>query len=72
LSQGVSALRKVHPDNPQLQQLSEADHVIVSEPLGGLPGAWLEVPESTALVIEAGAHEQSAFVHVGPSRLHRT
>ncbi len=61
VSQDVSALRKLHPDNPRLQQLSDADHAIVSEPLGDLPGAWLEVPESTALVIEAGAHEQVPF-----------
>ena len=39
----------------------DADHAIVSEPLGDLPGAWLELPESTALVIEAGSHEQRRF-----------
>jgi len=38
-----------------------AYHAIVSEALGDLPGAWLEVPESTALVIEAGTHEQRPF-----------
>ena len=38
VSQDVSALRKLHPDNPRLQQLSDTDHAIVSEPLGDLPG----------------------------------
>ena len=44
VSEDANALRKLHPDNPRLQRLSETDHVIVSEPLGDLPGAWLEVP----------------------------
>jgi len=61
VSEDVSALRELHPDNPQLQRLSDADRAIVSEPPGDLPGAWLEVPESTALVIEAGALEQLPF-----------
>ena len=58
---GTNVLLKLHTDNPRLQRLSDADHAIVSEPLGDLPGAWLEVPESTALVIEAGSHEQRPF-----------
>ena len=60
-SADVSALRKLHPDNPRLQQMSDSDHVIVSEPPGDLPGAWLEVPESTTVVIEEGAQEQVPF-----------
>jgi hypothetical protein len=35
--------------NERLQQLDEGDRVIVSEPLTDLAGAWLEVPESTAV-----------------------
>jgi glutamine amidotransferase len=61
VSEDVSALRKLHPDNPQLQVLSDADQAIVSEPPGDLPGAWLEVPESTAIVMEVGAREQLPF-----------
>jgi len=33
----------------------------VSEPLSGLRGVWLEVPESTALIVQPGADEQVAF-----------
>ena len=61
VSEDVSALRELHPGNPRLQQLGDEDRAIVSEPLGDLPGAWLEVPESTALVIGAGADEQLPF-----------
>ena len=67
VSEDVSALRKLHPDNPRLQRLSETDHAIVSEPLGDLPGAWLEVPESTAVTIAAGSREQRPFRPQPPS-----
>ena len=61
VSQDISALRELHPDNPRLQGLADEARVVVSEPLGDLPGAWLEVPESTALVVQAGADEQLPF-----------
>jgi len=61
VSQDVSAVRELHPGNPRLQGLSDEVRLIVSEPLGDLSGAWLEVPESTALVVRHGSHEQLAF-----------
>jgi hypothetical protein len=67
VSEDVSALRKLHPDNPGLQRLSETDHAIVSEPLGDLPEAWLEVPQSTAVAIAAGSREQRPFRPQTPS-----
>jgi glutamine amidotransferase len=61
ISQDVEALRRLHPDNPRLQQLVEGDRVVVSEPLGDLSGAWLEVPESTAVTVQGGPDEQRPF-----------
>jgi glutamine amidotransferase len=61
VSEDVTALRKLHPGNERLQQLSHDDRALVSEPPGDLPGAWLEVPESTALVVENGAVEHKPF-----------
>ena len=61
VSEDVEAVRRLHPDNERLQQLSEGDRVVVSEPLADLSGAWLEVPESTALVVANGAVEQRPF-----------
>jgi glutamine amidotransferase len=61
MSQDVDTLRRLHPDNPRLQKMSEGDRVIVSEPFADLQGAWLEVPESTAIVVEPGGHEQRPF-----------
>ena len=61
VSEDVDALRRLHPDNERLQQLTEGDRVIVSEPLSDLPGAWIEVPESTGLVLEDGDYERRPF-----------
>ena len=61
LSEDVEALRRLHPDNERLQQLAEGDRVIVSEPLSDLPGAWIEVPESTGLVLEDGDYDRRPF-----------
>ena len=55
VSEHADALRKLHPDNPRLQQFTDEDRIVVSEPPGDLPGAWLEIPESTALIIQPGA-----------------
>jgi predicted glutamine amidotransferase len=51
----------LHPDNPRFRQFSEEDRVVVSEPLSDLPGLWIEVPESSALIIQPGADEQVPF-----------
>ena len=61
VSQDVDTLRRLHPGNERLQEVSEGDRVVVSEPLSELSGAWLEVPESTALLCADGGYEQLAF-----------
>jgi predicted glutamine amidotransferase len=62
VSADVDALKRLHPDNPRLQRMSEGDTLIVSEPLADLPGAWHEIPESTAVVVEPGGrHELQRF-----------
>jgi hypothetical protein len=57
----VAALRELHPDSERLQRLTDEDRAIVSEPLGDLPGVWLEVPESSALIVQRGPDEQRPF-----------
>jgi predicted glutamine amidotransferase len=61
VSEDVESVRALHPDNPRLQRLSDEDRVVVSEPFSDLPGAWREVPESTALIIQRGPDEQLDF-----------
>jgi predicted glutamine amidotransferase len=61
VSADVSSLRELHPGNPRLKNLTDEDRAIVSEPLSDLPGVWLEVPESTALIIGPDQDERVPF-----------
>ncbi|MFJ9740942.1 class II glutamine amidotransferase [Streptomyces sp. NPDC101166] len=58
----VDTLRALHPDMAFLREISDETRLIVSEPLGGLPGAWQEVPEGTYGVVQAGGDEIHPFV----------
>ena len=57
----VQALRETHPDLPALGSLSDETRIIVSEPVGGLPGMWNEVPESSYVIIQEGQDELHQF-----------
>ncbi|MCZ4604194.1 class II glutamine amidotransferase [Streptomyces sp. Lzd4kr] len=50
----VEALRALHLDVEFLQEVSDETRLIVSEPLGDLPGVWNEVPESSYGVVRPG------------------
>jgi predicted glutamine amidotransferase len=65
-STDVVTLRQLHPDMDILRGVGEETRLVVSEPLGDLPGAWNEVPESSAVVIRPGADEIRPFQPVGP------
>ena len=58
----VDRLQAEYPDNPVLATLSADTRIIVSEPLGDLPGAWNEVPESTCGIVHDGQDELRPFV----------
>ena len=57
-SASMDALQRAYPD---LQRFSPDARVVVSEPLRDLPGAWEEIPESTAVIIYRGEVERHAF-----------
>jgi predicted glutamine amidotransferase len=59
-SEDADALRRLHPDNPRLQLLTHGDRVIISEPFGDLPGAWREIPQSSAVI----AHHRGELEHL--------
>ena len=61
----MDALKALYPDSAELASLSDDTRVVVSEPLGDLPGAWNEVPESHVGLVQAGADELRSFT---PSR----
>src|SRR5204862_7362523 len=50
----VEALKRLHPERPRLQRLPDDVVMVVSEPLVILPAAWVEVPEASAVIAEAG------------------
>ncbi|MFF4841067.1 class II glutamine amidotransferase [Streptomyces collinus] len=53
-SRRVDDLRALHPDTDFLKDVSDETRLVVSEPLGDLPGAWNEVPANTYGVVEPG------------------
>lgn len=60
-SRDVRTLRELYPDRPILQQLSDDARLVVSEPVGDLPGAWHEVPESSYGVVGQGDEQLRPF-----------
>ncbi len=62
VSTRVGALQALYPDNEELAGLSQDARVVVSEPLGDLPGVWNEVPEAHAGIVQAGADELRPFI----------
>ena len=51
----------LYPDRTRLRDVSDEARVIVSEPLGDLPGVWNEVPESSYGVVREGEDELRPF-----------
>jgi predicted glutamine amidotransferase len=58
----MDSLKALHPDLAELGALSDETRVVVSEPLGDLPGAWNEVPESHVGIVRPGEDELRPFV----------
>jgi glutamine amidotransferase len=53
-SSRVDDVRALHPDLAFLRHISEETRLVVSEPLGDLPGVWNAVPESSYGVVQPG------------------
>lgn len=64
----VSTLRRIYPDREVLFEVSEDARLIVSEPIGDLPGAWNEVPESSYGVVGVGEDALRPFRVVHPRK----
>jgi predicted glutamine amidotransferase len=54
-------LKALYPESTELASLSDETRVVVSEPLGDLPGAWNEVPESHVGIVRPGTDELVPF-----------
>jgi len=62
----LETLREIYPENAVFRELEVESRLVVSEPLGDLPGAWNEVPESSYGVVQPGQDELHAFAPVAP------
>jgi glutamine amidotransferase len=60
-SSNVEVLRALYPGNPRLHGVGDESRLVVSEPLGDLPGVWNEVPEASYGVIQPGSDELHPF-----------
>ena len=61
-SEDGETLQKTYPDLDQLRVFSATARVIVSEPLTDLPGAFIEVPESTVAILDGDGYRQLPFL----------
>ncbi len=61
----MDSLKAMYPESTELAALGDESRVVVSEPLGDLPGAWNEVPESHVGIVQPGTDELRPFT---PSR----
>jgi predicted glutamine amidotransferase len=57
----MDSLKALYPESEELAALSDETRVVVSEPLGDLPGAWNEVPEAHVGIVQPGADELRPF-----------
>jgi len=57
----VRRLREQYPDREILHEVSDDARLVVSEPIGDLPGAWEEMPEATCAVVRMGEDQLLPF-----------
>ena len=66
-STAIAELRRLYPDHPVVKTAGDDTRLVVSEPLGSLPGAWNEMPESSYGVVHRGPDELHPFVPRPPA-----
>ena len=60
----VRELRKLYPSREILQEAADDARLVVSEPIGDLPGAWVEMPESSYGIVGRGEDKLMTFAPV--------
>jgi predicted glutamine amidotransferase len=60
-STDIADLKRMYPDAERLSLFSDDAHIIVSEPINDLPGAFREVPEATYAVLDPDGYRHEAF-----------
>ena len=67
-SRDVRAVRQLYPDREKLSELSDDARIVVSEPIGDLPGAWNEMPEASYGVVGQGDDQLRPFAVQPPPK----
>jgi glutamine amidotransferase len=67
-SRDARTVKRQYPERPALQQLSDDARFVVSEPIGDLPGAWVELPEASYGVVRKGGDQLLSFTPKPPSK----
>jgi glutamine amidotransferase len=65
----VPTLRELYPERAILHEVSADARLVVSEPMGDLPGAWNEVPESSYGVVGHGDDQLRPFKVKSPTSM---
>jgi glutamine amidotransferase len=58
----MGTLQEMYPDVEKLRMFGKRSRVIVSEPLNDLPGLFIEVPESSASVLDPSGYSTEPFL----------
>ena len=67
-SADIATLEHMCPDIEQLRAFGQQAHVVVSEPLNDLRGAFIEVPESTVAILDESGYHHHPFLADGIHR----
>jgi predicted glutamine amidotransferase len=68
LTRDVRTLRQEYPDREILREVSDDTRLVVSEPIGDLPGAWEEMPEASCALISKGDDRLLPFTPKAPAQ----
>jgi len=65
----VPTLREQYPDREILREVSDDTRLVVSEPIGDLPGAWIEMPEASYGVVSKAGDQLLPFAPKPPQKI---
>ena len=65
----VPTLRQQYPDREILREVSDDARLVVSEPIGDLPGAWIEMPEASYGIVSKSGDELLPFAPKPPRKI---
>ncbi len=66
-SRDIRAVRQLAPDREILREVSDDTRLVVSEPVGNLPGAWVEMPNASYGVVSNGGDRLLPFTPKPPN-----